>query len=323
MAASLTRRTLIPALAAMPFAAPVQAAQDEAPIRVDVNLVNVPFAVYDANGRLIPDLSASDFDVFEDGQPQKIRFFSRATESPLTIAVVADISGSQKEYLKEHRKHLRDFLKTALKPRDMATLIAFGANVWEVSRPDTRPDQLDDALAEFQKAKNVSERYRRLSPQEIRDNTSSFYDGVVEAAKALREATGRRAVLLFSDGEDNSSARNLLDAIEASQEHSVTVFSLRYTDLKKGGVWSARNKYGRSVMQRLSAETGGLEFDAAREDDLKAAFRQISELLRNSYDLAYASSQSERDSTFRKIRIKPKDPKLRVRHKTGYFARPL
>lgn len=296
-------------------------AQEAEPIRVQVNLVNVPFAVSDASGRLVSDLTTQDFEVFEDGQAQKIQFFSRAQESPLTLAVLADVSGSQDDYLKEHRKHLKDFLKTVLKPRDKAMLICFGANIYEVSTPDGQADRLDDALKDFQKAKNTSA-YRKLGPKEIRDNASSFYDAAVESALALRNLEGRRAIILFSDGEDNSSARNLLDAIETAQEHSVTVFCLRYTELKKGGVWGARNKYGRSVMQRLAQETGGLEFDAAEEDDLKSAFVKISETLRNSYDLAYTSTQSERDSTFRKIRIKAKNPALRIRHKTGYYARP-
>jgi Ca-activated chloride channel family protein len=311
----MERRLFLSALAGAALA------QDAEPIRVTVNLVNVPFTVADASGRLVSDLGIDDFEVFEDGQAQKVRFFSRASESPLTLAVLADVSGSQDDYLKEHRKHLKDFLKTVLKPQDKAMLLCFGANVYEVSTPNAQPERLDEALKDFQKAKNVSA-YRKLGPREIRDNASSFYDATTESALALRDLEGRRAIILFSDGEDNSSARNLLDAIETAQEHSVTVFCLRYTELKKGGVWSARNKYGRSVMQRIAQETGGLEFDAALEDDLKSAFRQISESLRNSYDLAYTSTQQERDSTFRKIRIRPKNPNLRVRHKTGYFARP-
>jgi len=310
------QRRLFLSLAPAPFFA-----QDPAPIRVDVNLVNVPFAVYDATGRLAPDLKAEDFEVFEDGQAQKIQFFSRAAESPLTLAILADVSGSQEDYLKEHRRHLKDFLRTVLKPQDKAMLVCFGANIYEVSPADAQPDRLDDALKDFQKARNTSS-YRKLGPREIRDNASSFYDGVVESALALRGLEGRRAIIVFSDGEDNSSSRNLLDAIETAQEHSTTVFSLRYTEVKKGGQWSARNKYGRSVMQRLANETGGLEFDAGEEDNLKDAFRRIAETLRSSYDLAYTSTQSERDGTFRKIRIKPRSSSLRARHKTGYFARP-
>ncbi|MBY0504093.1 MAG: VWA domain-containing protein [Bryobacteraceae bacterium] len=294
-------------------------AQEPTPIRVDVNLVNVPFSVTNASGKLIDNLTAADFEVWEDGVPQKIAFFSRAANSPLTLAVVADVSGSQEDYLKEHRRDLRDFLKTAMKPQDRAMLICFGANVYEVSTADTRPDRLDDALKEFQKAKRLGD-YRKLGNPEIRQNSSSFYDAAVESAKALQGQPGRRAIILFSDGEDNSSARNLLDAIEAAQEYSATVFALRYTELRKGQ-WTARNKYGRSVMQRIANETGGLEFDAALDDHLREAFRQIADTLRTSYDLAYTSSQSERDGTFRKVKIRTKREGLRTRHKTGYFAR--
>lgn len=301
-----------------PFA--VLAAQEANPIRVQVNLVNVPFSVTNAAGNLVTDLKAEDFDVFEDGAPQKIRFFSQAANSPLSLVILADVSGSQEDFLKEHRRDLRDFLKTVMKPQDSAMLIAFGRNIYEVSRPDTRPDQLDDALKEFQKAKRPSD-YRRLGPTELRDNSSSFYDGVVESAKALQGREGRRAMILFSDGEDNSSARNLLDAIEAAQEYAVTVFALRYTELRKGQ-WTARNKYGRSVMQRLANETGGQEFDAAEEDNLREAFRKIADTLRSSYDLAYSSNSADRDGTFRKIRIVAKREGFKTRHKTGYFARP-
>ena len=295
-------------------------AQEPAPIRVAVNLVNVPFSLTNAAGHLVTTLGAEDFEVFEDGAPQKIRFFSRAVDSPLTIGVVADVSGSQEDFLKEHRRDLHDFLKTVLRPKDRAMLVCFGRHVYEVSPVDAQPDRLDEALKEFQRAKQKTA-YPKLGPPELRENSSSFYDGIVEAAKALKDLEGRRALLVFSDGEDNSSARNLLDAIETAQEYSTTVFALRYTDLRKGE-WTARNKYGRSVMQRLAAETGGLEFDAEQEKNLRQAFARIADMLRSSYDLAYTSTQGEADGTFRKIRIRCKREGLRARHKTGYYSRP-
>ncbi|MCX6614122.1 MAG: hypothetical protein NTW74_25175 [Acidobacteria bacterium] len=78
---------------------PLAFAQDPPPIKVEVNLVNVPFTVRDATGRWITNLNADDFEVLEDGQPQKVSFFSRAADSPLCIGVVAVISGSQEEFL--------------------------------------------------------------------------------------------------------------------------------------------------------------------------------------------------------------------------------
>ncbi len=298
---------------------PLAFAQDPPPIKVEVNLVNVPFTVRDARGQWITNLNASDFEVLEDGIPQKISFFSKASDSPLSIAVVADISGSQEEFLKDHRRDLRDFLKTVMTKRDQAMLVCFGNSIRLVSNFNQQADDLDEALKDYQKAKNVSQ-YPKLGPPELRSGGTAFYDAIVRSAGQLVGQQGRRAVILFSDGEDNASASNMLEAIEAAQEAGVTIFTMRYTEIKKG-VWTARNKYGRSVMTRLAAESGGLDFDAGESSDLRDAFRQIADMLRSTYDLAYSSNQGERDGSFRKIKIRAKQPGLTLRHKTGYYAK--
>ena len=298
---------------------PLAFAQDPPPIKVEVNLVNVPFTVRDARGQWITNLNAGDFEVLEDGIQQKISFFSKASDSPLSIAVVADISGSQEEFLKDHRRDLRDFLKTVMTKRDQAMLVCFGNSIRLVSNFNQQADDLDEALKDYQKAKNVSQ-YPKLGPPELRSGGTAFYDAIVRSAGQLVGQQGRRAMILFSDGEDNSSASNMLEAIEAAQEAGVTIFTMRYTEIKKG-VWTARNKYGRSVMTRLAAESGGLDFDAGESSDLRDAFRQIADMLRSTYDLAYSSNQGERDGSFRKIKIRAKQPGLTLRHKTGYYAK--
>ncbi len=111
-----------------------------------------------------------------------------------------------------------------------------------------------------------------------------------------------------------------METIEAAQRTGSTVFCLRYTEVRKG-VWNGRNNYGRGVMERLAEETGGLGFDAGEAKSLRDAFRQIVEVLRSSYDLAYASSAGKGDATFRKIQIRCKKAGLELRYKTGYFAR--
>lgn len=301
--------------------APLVWAQEPEPIRVSVNLVNVPFSVTDEAGRLVSNLEQGDFEVLEDGVPQAVKFFSRAENSKLTLALLVDTSGSQSDFVKDHRRDMKDFLKTVLKPGDQAMTLAFGANVWEVAPPGTAIDESLDRLKDLQKSKNLSQ-FRRLSPKEHRDGASSVHDGVYEAARALEGLEGRRAIVVFSDGEDTSSAHHVMEAIEAAQEHAATVFALRYTELRKDKVWTARNKYGRAVLERLARETGGLDFDAAEEDNLRLAFEKIAAILRSSYDLAYSSSSTERDGSFRKIRIRAKRAGLMVRHKTGYYARP-
>ncbi len=296
------------------------ALQAQDAIKVDVNLVNVPFSAQDTRGHWMPNLSADDIEVFEDGIPQKLSFFSRAADSPLSIAVIADMSSSQREFLNEHRRDLRDFLRTVMTKRDQAMLVCFGASIRVASPFHEEAEHLDDALKEFQKSKNSS-MLPRLGPPEIRSGGTAFYDAVYHTAKEMAGQTGRRSILLFSDGEENASAHNLLDAIEAAQEHSATIFSLRYTELRKDKIWTARNKYGRSVMTRLANESGGLDFDAAEGRNLKMAFQQISNMLRASYDLAYTSSQPMTEAGFRKLRIRSKTADLSFRHKTGYYAR--
>jgi Ca-activated chloride channel family protein len=290
-------------------------------IRVEVNLVNLPFSVRDAQGRLVKGLTKDDFEVFEDGTRQTISHFSQAADTPLALGLVADASGSQEEFLKEHRQHLRDFLKVTLQARDQAFLLCFGNNLRLVSAFTNQADQIEERLRAYQKSKTGRD-FPRVGPAEKRDLGTAFYDAIFHATEDLlaKAETGRRALLVFSDGEDNSSAHHLLEAIEAAQRTGTTIFCLRYTELEKG-VWNARNKYGRGVMERIARETGGLEFDAAEERNLKAAFAQIGEILRSSYDLAYASTAGSGDDTFRKIQIRTRQPGLAVRHKTGYFAR--
>jgi Ca-activated chloride channel homolog len=290
-------------------------------IRVEVNLVNLPFSVRDAQGRLVKGLTKDDFEVYEDGTRQTISHFSQSADTPLALGLVADASGSQEEFLKEHRQHLRDFLKVILQARDQAFLLCFGNNLRLVSPFTNQSEQIEERLRAYQKSKTGRD-FPRVGPSEKRDLGTAFYDAIFHATEDLlaKAETGRRALLVFSDGEDNSSAHHLLETIEVAQRTGTTIFCLRYTELQKGA-WNARNKYGRGVMERIARETGGLEFDAAEERNLKAAFAQIGEILRSSYDLAYASTAGSGDDTFRKTQIRSRQPGLTIRHKTGYFAR--
>ena len=136
---------------------------------------------------------------------------------------------------------------------------------------------------------------------------------------SARAESGRKALIVFSDGEDNSSAHHMLDAIESAQRENVVIFPIRYTDIRKDGRLTGRNKYGIRVMARLAKETGGADFDAEKAD-LKQAFGEIGEELRSSYELAYHSTHVADDGTFHKLVIRPKRPGLTVRAKTGYFA---
>jgi len=179
---------------------------------------------------------------------------------------------------------------------------------------------LAKALAGYEHVKDASA-YPELGPKEIRTAGTAFYDAIYYASVQMlsRAEDGRKALIVFSDGEDNSSAHHMLDAIEAAQTNNVLLFCVRYTEVRDKRL-TARNKYGTSVMARIAKETGGADFDA-NEKGLESNFREIGEQLRSAYELGYHSSNTAGDDTFHKISIRAKDAGLTVRAKTGYYAR--
>jgi len=288
------------------------------PIKVDVHLVNVTFSVRDSRGTPVGSLTQDDFDILEDNVPQKIAFFGRHDDVPISLGLLIDASGSQDHFGKQHHHDLQEFLKNTLQPRDRAFLVCFGNHLRLTSDYSASPAHILGALQLFEKGDHSTP---ELGPRELREGGTAFYDSIYYAVtERLADAEqGRRALVMFSDGEDNSSAHNLLDAIETAQSADVLFFALRYTDARKGQL-TARNKYGIGVMERLASMTGGAHFDA-RDKGLAAAFGDITEQLRSSYEIGYHSTNAVRDGGFRKITIRVKQPGLTVRAKTGYYAR--
>jgi Ca-activated chloride channel homolog len=304
-------------LAILPLAAHAVAG-DLPRIRVDVNLVNLAFTVRDARGALAADLGKDDFEVLEDGVPQRVSFFARSLDMPLWMALIADVSGSQEHFIKRHRHDLQAFLKDVLSPRDRALLVCFGNHLRLVSDFSSSGQTLMDALERFD---HGGGHFPEIGPREDRELGTAFYDALYYAVteRLAKVEGGRRAIVVFSDGEDNSSAHHMLDAIEAAQIGDTRVFAMRYTQLEHGRL-TARNKYGTSVMERIARETGGMDYDAG-QGDVRAIFRQIGEELRASYELAYVSTNAVRDGSFRKVAIRPRAAGYSVRAKSGYFAK--
>jgi Ca-activated chloride channel family protein len=293
----------------------------QAPIRVDVSLVNVGFSVRDERGLLVTSLNQNDFEILEDGVPQRIAFFARSVDVPLNLGLVMDISGSQRSFVKPHHKDLQNFLKTVLNPRDKAFLMTFDNRLSLVCDYTGSAKLVLDSLDSFDHEKFRGE-YPILGLPERRILGTAFYDAIYFSSTQMMQNTdrGRRALIVFSDGEDNSSAHHMLDAIEAAQANDVLLFTIRYTEPSRDGRLSARNKYGISVMERLARETGGADFDGQGKG-LVEGFKEIGEQLHASYELAYHTSNPAGDKTFHKIVIRSKQPNLTVRAKTGYYAK--
>jgi Ca-activated chloride channel homolog len=289
----------------------------EEPIRVNVKLVNVAFSARDSRSALVNSLTKEDVEVFEDAVPQKISFFAHSVDVPLTLGLIVDFSGSQDQFSEQHQRDLEVFLKEILGPKDRVFLVGFGNRLRLISDFSQSGSEVIDRLKRYQ---HNNKHFKELGPNENRELGTAFYDSIYySVSEKLASESGRRALLVFSDGEDNSSSHDMMSAIEAAQAANVLVYTIRYTE-KEHGHLTARNQYGIRVMDRIAKETGGDAIDAETTDP-KAYFQQIAETLRTSYELAYYPTNPLPDETFRKIVIRPKQPGLTVRSKTGYFSR--
>lgn len=295
----------------------VASAVGQEPFRVNVRLVNVAFSARDSRGALIDNLTKDDVEVFEDAVLQKISFFAHSVDVPLTLGLIVDFSGSQHQFTRQHEHDLEVFLKDVLGPKDRVFLVCFGNHLRLVSDFSQSGTQVLEQLDTY---RHHDGRFPELGPKESRELGTAFYDSIFYSVmEKLAGETGRRALLVFSDGEDNSSSHDMMTTIEAAQSANVLIFTIRYTE-KEHGRLTARNKYGIRVMDRIAKETGGKHIDAETTDP-GTYFRQIAEELRSSYELAYYPSNPIRDDTFRKIAVRPRQPGVTIRSRTGYFSR--
>ncbi len=313
-------------------------AQQSPTFHTEVNLVNVTALVRSADGTLLTDLKKDDFQVLEDGVEQHVQFFAREKEIPLDLALVVDVSGSQDKFLEQHNRDVEQFLTTVLSPTDRATAICFGNHLRLVSDRTSSVDQIMDGLRRFSKG---DRHFPEIGPKEERELGTALYDALYFATKEKLTAAdeSRKAIVLFSDGEENSSEHDLLDAIEEAQNQDVLIYCIRYTNTghaAKVPKWvakrldldsdrdseglNARNKYGIRVMRHLANLTGAADFNAV-EVNLPDVFSQIGNELRSLYSIGYLSTNTQRDGSFRKLTIRCKVPNSVVRAKSGYYAK--
>jgi len=306
-------------LAASSLAAISCLAQSPPPFRSEVNLVNVTAVVRSTDGNLMRSLGKDDFEVFEDGIPQTIQFFAHETELPLSLGVIVDSSGSQEQFFKQHNQDVAAFLKTVLRPSDKAFAVCFGNHLRLVADATSASPAIVEGLRRFQKG---DWHFPEIGPKESRELGTALYDALYFSIteKLVTAGERRRALIVFSDGEENSSEHDLLDVIEAAQNADTVVYCIRYTE-KEHGKLTARNKYGVRVMKHIASLSGGADFDALTTH-LDSVFAQISEELRAMYQIGYVSTNGHpHDGTFRKVVIRCKHPESSVRARTGYYAR--
>ena len=272
-------------------------------IKVGVDLVNVLFTVTDNKGRLVSGLGPEDFIVEEDGERQEIQHFARENELPLTIALLVDTSPSVRPVFDEEQRTAVSFLDSILRTQDLALVIAFDRTVTLIQDFTVDSRELAESIFSL----------------EIGSGTS-LYDAVYLAnEEKLRPEAGRKAIILISDGEDTTSRVKRTEALIAAHQSDAVIYSISNSPPRRG-FFGGRRSGDMGTLKTLSEETGGTVFVLDNKSDFEDIFAQIAEELRSQYSLGYVSGNPEKDGKYREIKITPRDKKLKVRARKGYYA---
>lgn len=293
-------------------------AQQVPVFQAETHLIDSTVSVHDTNGGLVLDISQDNLSILEDGVPQTIRFFSHADQLPLSIGLIIDSSGSQEKFLKEHEHDIADFLHQVLMQDDRAFALCFGNHLRLVSDWSNDQAAIRSALHSYDKG---DRNFPELGPKEDRELGTALNDAVFFAAteKMAGLQHRRKILVVFSDGEENSSEHDLVDTIEAAQNADVLVYAIRYTELEHGKM-NARDRYGMRELDHLTAQTGGKSYDS-HSMKVSQAFAEISGELRSLYAVAYHSTNTARDGSFRKVVIQTSRPGIILRARAGYCAK--
>lgn len=300
-------------------------------ISVDVDLVNVLCSVRDKHGAYVKGLRKEDFEVRVDGRPRPITNFSPEVASPLTVALLLDVSGSVAAVIPEEKSAAGRFFSEVLRPGDKALLTGFAEliAVWQ---------DLTPSVAAIQTALSHAAPFETDPNQRLETRPRGgtlLYDAVtLVAAQKLKRLTGRKTIVLITDGLDQGSIADDKRAIEAAQQADTVIYGIRYFDPRfgigaNGGMPPVPVQLpldnGLGDLQRLSGPTGGRTFDAMRGgQQLQAAFDAIGVEMRNQYGLGFAPAEPSRERTgdtpeFHRLEIRLRKSGLKAQARAGYY----
>ena len=296
---------------------PVDIADTEGVVKVETNLVTIPVSVFDRHGLYIPNLTKNDFKIFEDGREQQIEYFG-TSEQPFTVVLLLDTSPSTEYEIDEIRDAARAFVDQ-LKPQDKVMVIEFDGNVHVLAEPTGDRPTI----------------YKAIKKADFGGGTA-LYDAVnFSLAQRLNNISGRKAIVLFTDGVDTQSSKSNYDStISLAEEADSLIFPIYYNTYDKvqddnSGLWgppapgTTAREYavGKKYLEELAAYTGGRIF---RPEDtpggLKAAFEGIAEELRKQYNIGYIPSEEGKPGERRRIKVRVNRPNLVLRARDSYIV---
>ena len=261
--------------------------------RIDVDVVQVTVTVTDGRGRFVRDVPQSSFHVSEDGHPQAITHFA-SEDVPLELVAAVDISGSMAPAMPRVKSAVKQFLGE-VPPQDQVTLLGFNDNIFTLTRKTTDPAERTRAVD-------------RLAPW----GSTALYDVLLRGVEILGRQTGRKALVVFTDGEDQGSHATIKDVERRLQSSDITLYMIGQG---RGVTMEPLKK----IMERLATPTGGRALFTDSAEDLQVAFADLLDELSNQYLLGYQSSNTRRDDAWRKIKVDV-DGHHDVRARQGYRA---
>jgi len=280
------------------------ASEDDSTFRVNVKLVNVYVTVTDQRGAPVGNLAQGNFQLLEDGHPQKISVFSKESELPLSIALQIDTSLSTRRDLPLEINSARRFAHAILRPQD--AMAVYGIS------------EVADEIVPFTSDMKVIDRgIERIHM----GSATAVYDAIFVASQALEERQGRKVLVLITDGGDTVSQTDYREALRAAQISEAVVYSIIVVPIEAS---AGRDTGGEHALIQLSEDTGGKYFYATTLPQLDEAFRTISDELRTQYLLAYYPASRLAESDYRHIEVKLSGVEgassYKTRHRTGYYT---
>jgi Ca-activated chloride channel homolog len=285
-----------------------ESTQPQTTLKVNVKLVNLFVSVVDPHGSPVAGLAKDNFQIFEDGRPEKIAVFERESELPLSIVLAIDTSLSTRKDIRLELNSARRFIHTVLRPQDRLALYQFSEIVDELQTFTNDLHEIDRAL----------DRARIGS-------ATALYDAVYLGSEALEKRKGRKVMVVVTDGGDTASKTDYQAALRSALEAEALVYSVIIVPIESN---AGRNTGGEHALIQLAHDTGGKFFYAENPTQLDTVFKKIDEELRTQYMLAYYPSQRLADSEFRRIEVTVTPPaaeqgeQLTVRHRAGYYTMP-
>ncbi|HEX8815776.1 MAG TPA: VWA domain-containing protein [Terriglobales bacterium] len=332
-------------------------------VSVHVNVVNVYASVRDKKGNLVSDLVKDDFALTDNGHPQTIRYFAKYTDQPLTLGLLVDTSLSQRRVLDDERTASRTFLDQMVRENtDKAFIIHFDREVELLQDLTSSRQKLEDALNLLQTPQfnqssgnapqsSGSSQGRGGWPGSGRAHAGGgtlLYDAVYLASNELmKKQSGRKAIVILSDGVDRGSKETLQSAIESAQRADTIVYSILFKDDEAyqsgpkggfgypgmggpmgggmgrhggGGYPQATHPDGKKILEQMAQPTGGRLFEVSKKLPVDQIYAQIEQELRTQYSLGYTPVAPQVSGDYHKIQVSTNKKDMSIEARDGYYS---